>query len=102
MTVLGESVPEGIHPLHMHFLLYTQPYDYRRTLYALSTIRAMLVQCPRLVVTAMATTSIASISPPHLARVQTLLARHRKSVFGKNFFGEVPGEVRNNSVLCYS
>ena len=89
----GEGLPEGIHPLHMHLLLYTQPYDYRRMLYALSTIRAMLVQCPRLVVTAMATTSISSIRAPHLARIQTLLARHRKSVFGKNFFGELPAEV---------
>ncbi|XP_076444435.1 protein DOP1A-like isoform X3 [Babylonia areolata] len=90
----GEGgVPEGIHPLHMHLLLYTQPYDYHRTLYALSTIRAMLVQCPRLVVTAMATTSISAIPAPHLARIQTLLARHRKSVFGKNFFGELPAEV---------
>lgn len=88
-----EGVPEGIHPLHMHLLLYTQPYDYYRTLYALSTIRAMLVQCPRLVVTAMATTSISAIPAPHLARIQTLLARHRKSVFGKNFFGELPAEV---------
>ncbi|XP_070189330.1 protein DOP1A-like isoform X2 [Littorina saxatilis] len=88
-----EEVAEGIHPLHMHLLLYTQPYDYRRTLYALSTIRAMLVQCPRLVVTAMATTSISAISAPHLARIQTLLARHRKSVFGKNFFGEMPADV---------
>ena len=89
----GEGAPEGIHPLHMHLLLYTQPYDYRRTLYALSTIRAMLVQCPRLVVTAMATTSISAVRAPHLARIQTLLARHRKSVFGKNFFGELPPEV---------
>lgn len=88
-----EEVAEGIHPLHMHLLLYTQPYDYRRTLYALSTIRAMLVQCPRLVVTAMATTSISAIPAPHLARIQTLLARHRKSVFGKNFFGEMPADV---------
>ena len=89
----GDAAPEGIHPLHMHLLLYTQPYDYRRTLYALSTIRAMLVQCPRLVVTAMATTSISAVRAPHLARIQTLLARHRKSVFGKNFFGELPPEV---------
>ncbi|KAK7479632.1 hypothetical protein BaRGS_00029098 [Batillaria attramentaria] len=86
----------GIHPLHMHLLLYTQPSDYRRTLYALGTIRAMLLQCPRLVVTAMATTSISATRAPHLARLQTLLARHRKSVFGKNFFGELPAEVLSN------
>lgn len=88
----GEEL-SAIHPLHMHLLLYTQPYDYRRTLYALSTLHSMLSQCPRLVVTAMATTSIAAIRAPHLLRLQTLLARHRKSVFGKNFFGEMSAEV---------
>lgn len=88
-----EGVPEGIHPLHMHLLLYCQPYDYRRALYALGTVRTMLAQCPRLVATAMATTSISAVRAPHLARIQTLLARHRKSVFGKNFFGELPPEV---------
>ncbi|BFZ09520.1 hypothetical protein BsWGS_12559 [Bradybaena similaris] len=82
-----------IHELHMHMLLYTQQYDYRRTLYALSTLRAMLHSCPRLVVTAMATTNISSVRPPHLAKLQSLLGRHRKSVFGKNFFGDLPPEV---------
>ncbi|CAG5127027.1 unnamed protein product, partial [Candidula unifasciata] len=82
-----------IHELHMHMLLYTQQYDYRRTLYALSTLRAMLYSCPRLVVTAMATTNISSVRPPHLAKLQSLLGRHRKSVFGKNFFGDLPPEV---------
>ncbi|XP_067674328.1 protein dopey-1-like isoform X1 [Haliotis asinina] len=82
-----------IHTLHMHILLYTQKYDYKRALYALSTIKAMLTMCPRLVVTAMSTTSISAIRAPHMAKIQTLLARHRKSVFGKNFFGELPPEV---------
>ncbi|CAL1528923.1 unnamed protein product [Lymnaea stagnalis] len=82
-----------IHELHMHMLLYAQQYDYRRTLYALSTLRAMLHNCPRLVVTAMATTSISAVRPPHLAKLQSLLGRHRKSVFGKNFFGDLPLEV---------
>ncbi|XP_059152409.1 protein dopey-1-like [Physella acuta] len=85
-----------IHELHMHMLLYAQQYDYRRTLYALSTIRAMLHNCPRLVVTAMATTSISSVRPPHLAKLQALLGRHRKSVFGKQFFGDLPPEVMSS------
>lgn len=64
-----------IHELHMHMLLYSQQYDYRRILYALSTLRAMLHSCPRLVVTAMATTSISSVKAPHLAKLQSLLGR---------------------------
>lgn len=82
----------GIHTLHMHILLYTQKYDYQRTLYALSTIKSMLVTCPRLFVSALATTSISAIKTPHLSTLQSLLARHRKSVFGKNFFGEIAAE----------
>uniref|UniRef100_A0A2C9KBU5 Uncharacterized protein n=1 Tax=Biomphalaria glabrata TaxID=6526 RepID=A0A2C9KBU5_BIOGL len=82
-----------IHELHMHMLLYTQQFDYHRTLYALTTLRTMLHNCPRLVVTAMATTSISSVRAPHLAKLQSLLGRHRKSVFGKNFFGDLPQEV---------
>ncbi|XP_012945131.1 protein dopey-1 [Aplysia californica] len=85
-----------IHELHMHILLYCQKFDYQRTIYALSTIRAMLLSCPRLVVTAMATTSISSVRPPHLAKLQSLLGRHRKSVFGKNFFGDLPPEVMSS------
>ncbi|XP_041353922.1 protein dopey-1-like isoform X2 [Gigantopelta aegis] len=98
------SHPAGdIHALHMHILLYAQKYDYKRTLYALSTLKAMLLMCPRLMVTSMSTTSISSIRPPHMAKIQTLLARHRKSVYGKNFFGEISPDVfagyRSNMII---
>ncbi|KAK3576489.1 hypothetical protein CHS0354_034162 [Potamilus streckersoni] len=82
-----------LHPLHMHILLYTQKYDYQRTLYALSALKSMLVTCPRLLVTALVTTSISAVRPSQLVKLQLLLARHRKSVFGKNFFGDIPAEV---------
>ncbi|KAK3097876.1 hypothetical protein FSP39_014063 [Pinctada imbricata] len=85
-----------VHPLHMHMLLYTQTYDFRRTLYALTTLKSILVTCPRQVVTSMVTTSISSIRTSLLAKLQMLLARHRKSVFGKNFFGVLPAEVISN------
>lgn len=86
----------NIHTLHMHMLLYSQKYDYERTLYALSTLKAMLSACPRLMVTSLVTTSISSLKAPQLAKLQLLLARHRKSVFGRNFFGEIPSEVMSN------
>lgn len=86
----------GVHALHMHMLLYTQVYDYRRTIYALTTLKSMLVTCPRLVVTSLVTTGISSVRTSQLAQLQLLLARHRKSVFGKNFFGELPPEVMSS------
>lgn len=88
---LAEST--DIHTLHMHILLYTQKYDFQRTLYALTTLKSLIRSCPRLLVVSMATCSISAVRTPHLLKVQTLLARHRKSVFGKNFFGEVPPET---------
>lgn len=87
-----DSFSTDIHSLHMHVLLYTQKYDCQRTLYSLSTLQAMLSACPRLIVTAMVTTSISSFRTPQLAKLQSMLARHRKSVFGKNFFGELPSD----------
>ena len=99
---LGQARPEpiddrtNIHPLHMHLLLYTQKYDYYRTMYALSTLKSMLAACPRLFVSSLVTTSISALRTPQLAKLQLLLARHRKSVFGKNFFGEIPPEVMSN------
>lgn len=91
-----EDETTGIHTLHMHVLLYVQKYDCQQTLYALSTLKSMLITCPRLMVTAMATTSISANRSLQLPKLQMLLARHRKSVFGKNFFGELPSDVMSN------
>lgn len=92
-TLREDKVNTDIHTLHMHMLLYTQRYDSKRTMYALEMLKSMLQTCPRLLVTALVTTSISSVRTRQLAKIQTLLARHRKSIFGKNFFGELPSEV---------
>ncbi|XP_062580439.1 protein dopey-1-like isoform X4 [Saccostrea cucullata] len=92
-TQREDRVNTDIHTLHMHMLLYTQKYDGKRTLYALEMLKSMLAACPRLIVTALVTTSISSVRTRQLAKLQTLLARHRKSIFGKNFFGDLPSEV---------
>ena len=89
---MKEDIP-GVHPLHTHLLLYTQKYDAKRTLYALSSLKAILETSPRLVVCGLASSSISSTQTPHLVELQTLLARHRRSVFGKNFFSELPGDA---------
>ncbi|XP_064627681.1 protein dopey-1-like isoform X4 [Lineus longissimus] len=83
----------GIHPLHTHILLYFQKYDCQRTLYALSTLKAILTANPRLVICAMATTTINSVRTPHLHQLQDLLCRHRKSIFGKNFYSDLTNEA---------
>lgn len=89
---VGDELP-GIHPLHTHILLYTQKFDAQRTLYALTCLKSILTTTPRLVTCAMATSSITSTPLLHMTRLQHLLARHRRSVFGKNFFSDVPNDA---------
>ena len=81
-----------IHPLHTHILLYSQRYDAQRTLYALSTFKSMLAASPKLVC-AMATTSVCNEHSQHLEELHKLLIRHRRSVFGRNFFGDVGADA---------
>nr|CAD7588637.1 unnamed protein product [Timema genevievae] len=82
----GQS-SSGIHPLHTHMLLYCGVYDSQRTLYALRTLRAQLLTNTRVFLCSAATTGLATSSRG--SALLTLLARHRKSVFGRNFHGDV-------------
>ncbi|CAH1798853.1 unnamed protein product, partial [Owenia fusiformis] len=70
-----------------------QKYDFRRTLYALGILKSILLANPRLVTCAVATTNISNVQTPHLAQLQMLLARQRRSVFGKNFHSELSNEI---------
>lgn len=83
----------SVHPMHTYLLLYTQCYDSERVLYALSTLRAVIGANPRLAVKALATAGVAGSRSPRQSRLFELLARHRKSIFGRNFEGELGGEA---------
>ena len=96
-TTRSTEQSSTVHPLHSHVLLYTQKYDTERTLYALSVIKGVLSSAPRLVTCALSTTSISTVSTPHLLHFQDLLLRHRRSVFGKNFFSTIPVDVTGSS-----
>lgn len=76
----------NIHPLYQHVLLYLQLYDSSRALHALSAIAAMLRAAPSGFVSAISTTSINNTYTPQLSLLQNLLARHRVSVMGKDFY----------------
>ncbi|XP_042561092.1 LOW QUALITY PROTEIN: protein dopey-1 [Clupea harengus] len=80
----------NIHPLYQHVLLYLQLYDSSRTLHALSAVAAMLRASPAAFVSAIATTSINHTYTPQLSLLQNLLARHRVSVMGKDFYCPIP------------
>ncbi|BFZ25222.1 hypothetical protein BsWGS_28261 [Bradybaena similaris] len=82
-----------VQQLHEHMLLYLQKFDCRRTMFAMSTLRTMLQACPRLLVTALSTTSISSLRAPLLLDLQSLLGRHHRTVFGDNFFRDLDPEA---------
>ncbi|XP_023228488.1 protein dopey-1-like [Centruroides sculpturatus] len=81
-----------IHPLHSYILLYCQVYDSQKTMYALSSLKAVILTNPRVALCNMSTTNISSSLSSRGQELQILLARHRKSVFGNNFHGEINAE----------
>ncbi|MEJ1285615.1 hypothetical protein NN561_016611 [Cricetulus griseus] len=86
----------NIHPLYQHVLLYLQLYDSSRTLYAFSAIKSILKTNPVAFVNAISTTSVNNAYTPQLSLLQNLLARHRISVMGKDFYSHIPVDSNHN------
>ncbi|XP_048351284.1 protein dopey-1 isoform X2 [Sphaerodactylus townsendi] len=93
---LRKSPHFNIHPLYQHVLLYLQVYDSSRTFYAFSAIKAILKTNPSAFVNAISTTSINNAYTPQLSLLQNLLARHRISVMGKDFYSYIPVDSNHN------
>uniref|UniRef100_H3CN39 DOP1 leucine zipper like protein A n=1 Tax=Tetraodon nigroviridis TaxID=99883 RepID=H3CN39_TETNG len=87
----------NIHPLYQHVLLYLQLYDSSRALQALSAIVAMLRAAPSGFVGAISTTSINNTYTPQLSLLQNLLARHRVSVMGRDFYCPIPQDSHSHT-----
>lgn len=87
----------NIHPLYQHVLLYLQLYDSSRALHALSAIVAMLRAAPSGFVSAISTTSINNTYTPQLSLLQNLLARHRVSVMGRDFYCPIPQDSHSHT-----
>lgn len=87
----------NIHHLYQHVLLYLQLYDSSRALHALSAIVAMLRAAPSGFVSAISTTSINNTYTPQLSLLQNLLARHRVSVMGKDFYSPIPQDSHSHT-----
>ncbi|XP_064364785.1 protein dopey-1 isoform X2 [Dromaius novaehollandiae] len=93
---MRRSANFNIHPLYQHVLLYLQLYDSSRTLYAFSAIKAILKTNPSAFVSAISTTSVNNAYTPQLSLLQNLLARHRISVMGKDFYSHIPVDSNHN------
>ncbi|XP_046144473.1 protein dopey-1 homolog isoform X3 [Osmia bicornis bicornis] len=87
ITKSGRNFGIGVHNLHSHMLLYCGVYDSIRTLYALRTLRNELLTNTRMFLCCAATTGVSNTTKN--TTLLNLLARHRKSVFGRNFHGDI-------------
>jgi hypothetical protein len=95
--------PVSVNQLHGHLLLYHRVYDYKRSLYALTTLWNLILAEPQKILFAMATTSVSNRIGVRSQELQHICARHKKSVIGKGFYGELDSELlnayRNSSFL---
>lgn len=78
------NIDGNVRNIHSHLLLYCGVYDVQRTLYAFCTLTNMLKTNARALLCAAATTSV-----PVKSQILKLLSRHRKSMFGRGFHGEI-------------
>ncbi|ETE65854.1 Protein dopey-2, partial [Ophiophagus hannah] len=80
---------EMVEGLFKHVLLYIQPYDSRRVLYAFSVLEGVLKTNPKEFIEAVASTSMDTSSTAHLNLIYNLLARHQESLVGQSFYGKL-------------
>ncbi|KAI1885222.1 hypothetical protein AGOR_G00217950 [Albula goreensis] len=80
---------EAIDSLFKHMLLYLQPYDSTRVLYAFSVLETLLRTNGRPFVEAISATGVDTSSTAHLNLICNLLQRHREALEGRSFYGRL-------------
>ncbi|KAG8136534.1 putative Dopey family member 2 protein [Naja naja] len=91
---------EMVEALFKHVLLYIQPYDSKRVLYAFSVLEGVLKTNPKEFIEAVASTSMDTSSTAHLNLIYNLLARHQESlVTHKDVLGNRDVQVKSVEVL---
>ncbi|XP_039084399.1 protein dopey-2 isoform X2 [Hyaena hyaena] len=91
---------ETIEALFKHILLYLQPYDSRRVLYAFSVLEAVLKTNPKEFIEAVSRTSMDTSSTAHLNLISNLLTRHQEALVGQSFYGKL--QTQSPSVCPHS
>ncbi|XP_030058072.1 protein DOP1B isoform X2 [Microcaecilia unicolor] len=87
---------EMIEAMFKHILLYLQPYDSKRVLYAFSVLEAVLKTNPKEFIEAVAEASMDTSSTAHLNLIYNLLARHQEALVGQSFYGK----LQTQSPMC--
>lgn len=79
-----------VEALFKHILLYIQPYDSKRVLYAFSVLEAVLKTTPKEFIEALSATMVDVNTTSQLNLILNLLARHQESLVGLSFYGKLP------------
>ncbi|XP_059824837.1 protein dopey-2 isoform X1 [Hypanus sabinus] len=79
-----------VEALFKHILLYIQPYDSKRVLYAFSVLEAVLKTTPKEFIEALCSTLVDTSSSSQLNLIHNLLTRHQESLIGMSFYGKLP------------
>ncbi|KAF5280713.1 hypothetical protein FQR65_LT15003 [Abscondita terminalis] len=82
----------SVYPIHYHLCLYCNVFDSNVILYALQTLKNSIQTNPQLFVQCLATTGVQNVKHND---VLYLLARHRKSMLGSGFGGDLNSEHVN-------
>ncbi|KAL1787839.1 dopey-2 isoform X1 [Sigmodon hispidus] len=86
---------DTLEALFKHILLYLQPYDSQRVLYAFSVLEAVLKTNPKEFIEAVSRTGIDTSSTAHLNLISNLLARHQEALIGQSFYGKLQTQAPN-------
>uniref|UniRef100_A0A3B4BRG1 Dopey N-terminal domain-containing protein n=1 Tax=Pygocentrus nattereri TaxID=42514 RepID=A0A3B4BRG1_PYGNA len=78
---------EAIDSLFRHVLLYRQPYEFNRVLYAFSVVETLVSSGSTPFVEALSSMALDCSSTAHLNLIQNLLQRHRQAQEGTGFYG---------------
>lgn len=81
-----------LYPIHSHLCLYYEIFDSNQVLYALQTLRSCILSNPQLFMKCLATSGIKNLKNNEILY---LLSRHRKSLLGCGFGGELSGDHVN-------
>lgn len=95
ISMMNLTKPISISQLHSHILLYVQIYDSKRTFYALTTLWNVILAEPQKMLFTLATTSISNRQSIHTQELQQFFGRHKKSLTGKGFHGELTPDLVN-------
>lgn len=86
-----------------YILLYTQPYDYNRIIFALNILESLIDLIPQQFIQTLVLTSNIQLSPIHMHNnhLHELYLRHRRAIEGKNFYSSVENLLTNHHHQSY-